>query len=127
MGMTASFDSAFAFTKELFAYPPATGALVLLLGFFLLRWQVRALSAVLSRQEEKLSGLESAVHAQAGQAPAMSEPPAEPCRDRALRLHALGCSPEEISRQVGVRTAEVDFILRLDQHLRAPAASKAQG
>jgi hypothetical protein len=42
-----------------------------------------------------------------------------------LQLHGLGRSNDEIAQQAGLREAEVDFLLRVNQHLENPGAALA--
>jgi hypothetical protein len=53
------------------------------------------------------------------------KPAPDAARQKVLQLHGLGRSNGEIAHQAGLREAEVDFLLRVNQHLENPGTALA--
>jgi DNA-binding CsgD family transcriptional regulator len=105
------------------------GCLLLYLG---MGQQVFRLRRALVHERRRVDGLEQRFSTTAGQrreaalAEAGSKSPAsDTARQKVLELHGLGRSSGEIARQAGIREAEVDFLLRVQQHLAVPGRTLA--
>jgi hypothetical protein len=46
-------------------------------------------------------------------------------KQRVLHLHGLGRSSKEIAQEAGIREAEVDFVLKVNEHLASPGRTLA--
>ena len=47
----------------------------------------------------------------------------ESTREKVLQLHGLGRSNQEIAEETGIRSAEVDFLLKVNEHMRSPSGT----
>jgi DNA-binding NarL/FixJ family response regulator len=110
-----------------------SACLMLYLG---LGYQVQTLRRALLRQKRRVERLEQQLAAPAGSTAdstadggerenASGDPAPATARQKVLQLHGLGRSSEEIARQAGMREAEVDFVLRVQQHLETPGRALA--
>jgi hypothetical protein len=63
--------------------------------------------------------------AETSRAPEQEIPTSEATQQKVLHLHGLGRSREEIARQAGIREAEVDFVLKVSEHVGTPGAALA--
>ena len=102
------------------------GCLLLYLG---LGHQLQKLRRALLRQKHRVEKLEQLATAAGGaegeQGAGPQEPALDTARQKVLQLHGLGRSSGEIARQAGIREAEVDFLLRVQEHLAVPGRTLA--
>jgi hypothetical protein len=99
------------------------GCLVLCLGVSL---QMQRLFQVLTAHRQRVEALESQIQGGTrGAAGRTDGVAAASIREEVLRLHRLGRSPEEIVRDTGLRGAEVDFVLKVNEHLQLPSSTMA--
>ncbi len=101
------------------------GCLVLYLG---LGHEIQRLRGALRMQRQRVEKLErrlSKVLGDGEEETAAEGPAPQAARQKVLQLHGLGRSSEEIARQAGMREAEVDFLLRVQEHMETPGRALA--
>jgi DNA-binding NarL/FixJ family response regulator len=81
------------------------------------------LSAALGNPVSRQAAASRAV--ETSRAPEPETPTPEATQQKVLHLHGLGRSREEIARQAGIREAEVDFVLKVSEHVGTPGAALA--
>jgi hypothetical protein len=91
------------------------GVMSCLLLYLGLGHQLQKLRRALGLQRRRIDSLERQLTTPEGGERESSEP--EATRRKVLQLHGLGRSSEEIARQAGLREADVDFVLRVNEHL----------
>jgi hypothetical protein len=94
------------------------GVIACLLLYLGLGQQLQKLRRGLLAQKRRIESLEQrlGLAEDAEEHPAATPSPRD-TRQKVLQLHSLGRSSEEIARQAGIREAEVDFVLRVNEHL----------
>jgi hypothetical protein len=99
------------------------GLIACLLLYLGLGQQIQKLRRALLLQRQRVESLEQQF------VMPNSEPRGAPApaatRQKVLQLHSLGRSSEEIAREAGIREAEVDFLLRVNEHLEGPGLALA--
>ena len=101
------------------------GVIACLLLYLGLGQQLQKMRRALLAQKRRVESLERRLGGTEHTEEAVEQPQAEDTRQKVLQLHSLGRSSEEIARQAGLREAEVDFVLRVSEHLGAPGRALA--
>jgi DNA-binding NarL/FixJ family response regulator len=91
------------------------GLIACLLLYLGLGHQLQKLRRALRLQMRRVDSLERQLATPEQSERETAEPAAT--RQKVLQLHGLGRSSEEIARQAGLREADVDFVLRVNEHL----------
>jgi len=101
------------------------GVIACLLLYLGLGQQLQKLRNGLLIQKRRVESLEQRLLAPWGGGERREDLQPEDTRQKVLQLHSLGRSSDEIARQAGIREAEVDFVLRVNEHLEAPGRALA--
>jgi len=101
------------------------GVIACLLLYLGLGNQLQKLRYALVIQKQRVEKLEHRLAMPWGGVERQEGPAPEATRQKVLQLHGLGRSNEEIAQQAGMREAEVDFVLRVNEHLEAPGRALA--
>lgn len=91
------------------------GLVACLLLYLGLGHQLQKVRRALRLQMRRVASLEAQLAMPEAGERESSEPAAT--RQKVLQLHGLGRSSEEIARQAGLREADVDFVLRVNEHM----------
>lgn len=115
------------------------GVVASLMLYVVILYQVQQLRCSLVLYKQRVEGLENQLSAVGGKkisesaetpdsttASEDSAPPrSQATQHKVLQLHNLGRSNGEIAREAGIREAEVDFVLKVSQHLSTPGGDLA--
>jgi hypothetical protein len=96
------------------------GVITCLLLYLGLGHQLQKLRNALVLQKRRVESLEQRLLMPWGGGERRQGPEPEATRQKVLQMHSLGRSSEEIAQQAGIREAEVDFVLRVNEHLETP-------
>ena len=99
-------------------------------------YQVQKLRSTVVFYKQRLDGLEIRLSAalegsslagrpETYQGQGKGTPTSEAIQRKVLHLHSLGRSSEEIARQAGIREAEVDFVLKVSEHVETAGGALA--
>lgn len=111
------------------------GVVASLMLYVVTLYQVQRLRCSVVFYRQRVDGLEGQLSAVLGKKPPESVASAEieaaetessqGTQSKVLQLHSLGRSNGEIAREAGIREAEVDFVLKVNQHLGEAAGELA--
>jgi DNA-binding NarL/FixJ family response regulator len=108
------------------------GVVACLMLYLGLGHQMQKLRAALLAQRRRVESLEkelgmAGVGTEQRDGGKQSRPAAAPdtTRQKVIQLHSQGRSSGEIAEQAGLREAEVDFLLRVHEHMEAPGRALA--
>lgn len=80
--------------------------------------QIQKLRYAVALHKQRVESLENQVLMLGGAGPERRPGPApDSMKQRVLQLHSLGRSAKEIAEEAGIREAEVDFVLKVSEHL----------
>ena len=125
MSMNAFLEANLAYLSLL------TAVVVSSMLYVVILYQVQKLRCSLVFHRQRVENLESQLSVLLGgkALPAQDEEPGRPTpdatRDKVLHLHGLGRTREEIARQAGIREAEVDFVLKVNEHVETHSGALA--
>jgi hypothetical protein len=101
------------------------GVIACLLLYLGMGHQLQRLRYALVLQRQRVEKLELRLSLTTGGGEREEASAPDATRQKVLQLHGLGRSNDEIAQQAGLREAEVDFLLRVNQHLENPGAALA--